>query len=455
MNSALNWKGWFIILLVVGLGALAFVSVPRLETEPPRIAGPARLDIGQAGSTLDLEFVDDGTGLRNLQLRLVHSGGGQLVHEEDFPGGFLSSGNAGETHNVSVELEPRALRLADGPATLIVTARDRSLRNLGEGNRSEVSIRLNVDTKAPRIEAGGGLIYIYRGGAAAAAYRVSEATASDGVRVGDRFYPGYPAPGTEPSAGKRVAFFAVAVDAPAKPKIEFSAIDLAGNETRASLRTKLFERNFPEERLYLSSNFFDRVVPPLAENVGVSAPTNVQAFQLINREVRDKNEERIQSLIQNSDSEKHWTKSFTQLANSKVMSRFAEQRRYFTEGNEISQATHYGFDLASRAQASVGAANRGRVIFAGDLGIYGNCVLIDHGLGITSLYAHLTKIEVEVDQVIERNQTVGTTGATGLAGGDHLHFAILISGTYVDPIEWWDPQWVKSHIDARLEGASS
>jgi murein DD-endopeptidase MepM/ murein hydrolase activator NlpD len=135
------------------------------------------------------------------------------------------------------------------------------------------------------------------------------------------------------------------------------------------------------------------------------------------------------------------------------MSRFAEQRRYFTEGNEISQATHYGFDLASHAQASIGAANRGRVVFAGDLGIYGNCVLVDHGMGMTSLYAHLTEITVQADQFVERNQSVGTSGATGLAGGDHLHFAILVGGTYVDPLEWWDANWIKSHVDARLQAS--
>ncbi|MFP8871333.1 MAG: M23 family metallopeptidase [Myxococcota bacterium] len=453
MNNTINWKGWLAILIAISLGAATFMVYPRLESDPPRIVGPAELSIGEAGTTLTLQFIDEGTGLRNLQLRMVHSGGGQVVFEENFPGAMLSSGNPGKIHEVSVDLEPRALRIADGPATLIVTARDFSLQNLGKGNRSEVGIRINVDTKAPRVEAGGGLIYIYRGGAAAATYNVSEATVSDGVRVGDRLYPGYPAPNTAPEAGKRVAFFAVAVNAPRNPKIEYEATDAAGNVGRANLRAKVFERNFSEERLYLSDKFFDRVVPPLAESVGVSAPTNVAAFQLINSEVRAKNEERIQSLIENSDPVKHWTKSFTQFANSKVMSRFAEQRRYFTEGNEISQATHYGFDLASHAKASIGAANRGRVFFAGDLGIYGNCVLVDHGMGLTSLYAHLSEITVQADQFVERNQSVGTSGATGLAGGDHLHFAILIGGTYVDPLEWWDANWIKSHVDARLQAS--
>jgi murein DD-endopeptidase MepM/ murein hydrolase activator NlpD len=99
----------------------------------------------------------------------------------------------------------------------------------------------------------------------------------------------------------------------------------------------------------------------------------------------------------------------------------------------------------------VGASNAGRVVFADELGIYGNCVLIDHGLGVSSLYGHLSRIDVAPGDVVQRGQTIGLTGQTGLAGGDHLHFAILVGDTYVDPIEWWDPKWIRDHIDARLE----
>jgi murein DD-endopeptidase MepM/ murein hydrolase activator NlpD len=247
-----------------------------------------------------------------------------------------------------------------------------------------------------------------------------------------------------------VAFFAVAVHAPADPVIEIQATDRANNSTRVRLRTKVFERRFPAERLSLSQRFFDRVIPGLSEKVGVSAPSNLEAFQIINREVRNHDEQRIQSLVVGSDALRHWSEPFVQLPNSKVMSRFAEHRRYFSGSEEISEATHYGFDLASHAAADVVAANRGRVIFAADLGIYGNCMLVDHGLGITTLYAHLTDFAVEVGEMVERKQVLGRTGTTGLAGGDHLHFAMLVGGTYVDPLEWWDARWIKSHVEVRL-----
>jgi murein DD-endopeptidase MepM/ murein hydrolase activator NlpD len=90
------------------------------------------------------------------------------------------------------------------------------------------------------------------------------------------------------------------------------------------------------------------------------------------------------------------------------------------------------------------------VIFAGDIGIYGNSVIIDHGMDLFSLYAHLSSIDVSAGDRVEKNDTLGFSGATGLAGGDHLHFAILLGGTYVEPLEWWDPLWVKTHVDAHL-----
>ncbi len=68
------------------------------------------------------------------------------------------------------------------------------------------------------------------------------------------------------------------------------------------------------------------------------------------------------------------------------------------------------------------------MVLAEFLGIYGNCVIVDHGMGLQSLYAHLSTIDVQVGQTVEQGQTLGRSGATGLAGGDHLHFTMLLGG---------------------------
>ena len=123
-----------------------------------------------------------------------------------------------------------------------------------------------------------------------------------------------------------------------------------------------------------------------------------------------------------------------------MTSRFAEHRSYFVDGEKISEAIHYGYDLASTAAAPITAANAGRVVYAGDLGIYGNCVLIDHGLGLATLYGHLSRIDVARGRPGRAGRRrsgsrarpawpAATTSTSRSSSGD----------SYVDPLEWWDP----------------
>ena len=189
-------------------------------------------------------------------------------------------------------------------------------------------------------------------------------------------------------------------------------------------------------------------MPRLAPQTAAGDPDS--AFHDVNTRVRAENEKRIRELIADSAAEPLFSGSLRQLANSKVTSRFGEKRIYMVDGRELSRAVHFGYDLASLSAAPVTAAAAGRVLFAGDLGIYGNCVVLDHGLGLASIYGHLSRLDVEAGARVEADQRLGLTGATGLAGGDHLHFATLVGNTYVDPIEWWDAKWVEDHVAPNL-----
>ena len=146
---------------------------------------------------------------------------------------------------------------------------------------------------------------------------------------------------------------------------------------------------------------------------------------------------------------------FHAFSNNAVESAFADQRTYIYKGKEVDQQVHLGFDLASFAGTPIVAANRGKVLFADELGIYGNCVIIDHGMGVQSLYAHLSSIDVKAGQTVEKEQTLGRSGMTGLAGGDHLHFTMLVNGHMVNPVEWWDSHWIEDRILRKLRGAAA
>ena len=102
----------------------------------------------------------------------------------------------------------------------------------------------------------------------------------------------------------------------------------------------------------------------------------------------------------------------------------------------------------------VEAANSGNVAFAGDLGIYGNTVIIDHGLGLFTLYGHLSSIDIKAGRF--RRQAPGSRqdGRDRLAAGDHLHFGIYLDGVAVLPVEWWDQKWIDDNVKPKLEGRS-
>jgi murein DD-endopeptidase MepM/ murein hydrolase activator NlpD len=336
-----------------------------------------------------------------------------------------------------------------------VKARDWSWRNSFRGNETLLQVPLKIDLKKPQIQIASGLTYVSRGGSGSVSYVVNEETTRDGVMVGENFYRGFVAPGADAASGRRFALFAVPTDAPKDAKIFVVAEDRAGNVANASWSVVLIERALPSANITLPQQFLETKVRDLADAAGIPQDDLIRAFDQINTELRAANEAKIREIVANPSESKLWSGSFSQLRNSEVTSKFAEQRSYFVDGQQISKATHYGYDLASTAGAPVEASNSGLVIFADDLGIYGNCVIIDHGMDLFSLYAHLSSMSISVGDRVEQNATLGLSGATGLAGGDHLHFAILLGGTYVEPLEWWDPTWVKTHVDAPLAAPAS
>jgi murein DD-endopeptidase MepM/ murein hydrolase activator NlpD len=91
------------------------------------------------------------------------------------------------------------------------------------------------------------------------------------------------------------------------------------------------------------------------------------------------------------------------------------------------------------------------VAWASDLGIYGNCIVVDHGYSLQSIYGHMSRIDVKVGDMVKKGQTMGIAGSTGLAGGVHVHFSMQIDGVQVNPREWWDDHWINDRILSKLK----
>jgi murein DD-endopeptidase MepM/ murein hydrolase activator NlpD len=443
------WLGLVLVILVCAAGAATWM---RCEGASPVLSGPERLHIGRAAQQIGVDAVDEGSGLRQLELRIAQGDSVRSLASRSVPGSLAMGGMRGATERIEATIDAKAAGLREGDARLIAGATDWSWSGWLSGNTTTLEIPITIDLTRPRLSIETGLTYVQRGGAGAVVYRSPEPLARDGVQVADAFFPARPFPG-DPK--RRFVLFAIPRDVEPSPRIKALAVDHAGNEASAGWPVNLKERKFDDVRIELSSAFLESKVRELAEDVEVDEEDPIKAFQIINRDVRARNEKQIREIVAKSGDEPLFDGAFVQMRNSAVTSRFAEHRSYYHAGEKVSEAIHFGYDLASTAGAPIEASNRGRVLFAAPLGIYGGCVILDHGLGLTSLYGHLSQIEVEEGDLVEKNGTLGRSGATGLAGGDHLHFAILVGDAYVDPTEWWDPKWVREKVMSRLGGGEA
>ena len=350
--------------------------------------------------------------------------------------------------------------IAPGPASVVLRATRSVLFGLRE---RESTVRLDIEARfdPPRLSVASSFHYINHGGAELILYHVTPPDAESGVRVGDRFFRGYPAAAAGVDSTDetlRVALFALLHDQELDAPMRLYARDGAGNEAEITFDHRVFPQRFRRSRITISDGFLEQVVPdivsrsesfktlPLPPDAG-----SLEQYLAINGGLRRLNADRIQALAANTANTKLWTEAFRQLANSQVESGFADHRTYVYDGREVDQQVHLGFDLAVTANVPVLAAASGRVIWADYLGIYGNCVIVDHGLGLQSLYAHLSSIGVQAGNSVVPDDELGRSGMTGLAGGDHLHFAILLNGWAVNPTEWWDPHWIADRITRKLE----
>jgi murein DD-endopeptidase MepM/ murein hydrolase activator NlpD len=235
--------------------------------------------------------------------------------------------------------------------------------------------------------------------------------------------------------------------------VRLFAEDDAGNRVEQPF-LDIFKTMPPRsDTIRLSDRFFDRVVPAIASQTPGfdSSGSLLDQYLRINGELRQAELDRVAALSLSSVPEILWSGAFVQMANSSLEANFAEQRSYIYEGREVDRQTHLGLDLASTARAPVPAPNSGRVVFAGWMSLYGNAVIIDHGYGLLSLCGHLSAVSVAEGDRVAKGDIVGSSGATGLAGGDHLHLEIFVHGQSVDPLEWLDAKWIQDRIGTKLQ----
>ena len=470
MRRWINSKRRVFAILVLAAAAIALLAWFRTGA-PPRVDITAELPGIGPRTPIAVKVAEPGRGLSRIAVELVQGDRRVPLEERRHqPRPFWAFwGPRVASDEIGVEVGSETVpELKQGQAVVRVIA-ERAATWLRSPDPVVRELELPVRLTPPQVRVTSSQIYLAQGGSAAVVYQVDATAASDGVRVAvppagggqtehagpaeHLWFPGYPLPGG--GEQDRFALFGAPHDLEDASGVVLVARDELGNELETEFLDRYLRRPLSTDTITLSDRFMAKVVPEiLARSPEVEDQGDLlESYLAINRDLRRKNTEALLALAERTTPRFLWHEPFRQLPNTQSMASFADRRTYLYEGREVDRQDHLGFDLASVRRAPVLAANRGVVLVAEYFGIYGNTVILDHGFGLMSLYAHLSSLDVRPGQEVARGQVLGATGETGLAGGDHLHFSMLLHGLQVNPLEWWDPRWIENRVAGKLGAA--
>jgi murein DD-endopeptidase MepM/ murein hydrolase activator NlpD len=430
----------FLILLGVAVLAVAgFGAFTIFEMGKPTISMEEIPDYIGTDTTLEMIVSDAKSGIRNIHLAVKQGGQEKDVLYTDYPRqGYMGPAGPVEVKEKQT-IDLKKLGLKEGAAEVVLEVRDYSLWGLFQGNLTRIAKDVTIDTKPPKITLLHATRYLKQGGAGIVIYQTSEDTQRHGVQINGIFYPGFPlADGRERT---HIAYLALPYEAASIVEPKIMAEDQAGNKTTASFSSTYKKANQKRDSITISDTFLTAKIPEFEEHYPEMKGDMIEKYLYTNRTLRDLNNKTIFDLCQKPSPVRLWKGAFGRMLGSPKAG-FADHRTYSYKEKPIDEQVHLGVDIASLERSEVKAAEAGKVIFTGYNGIYGEMVVLDHGQGVFSLYSHLSQINVTLDNEVAKDTVLGLTGTTGMAGGDHLHFSILINGIFVNPVEWWDPHWI-------------
>ncbi|MCP4971466.1 MAG: M23 family metallopeptidase [Arcobacter sp.] len=442
-NSSLK-NVFLLILTILVIAGSAFIYLsPALEKKAPKIVFDNN-GFWNLKDKLKVSLFDQ-SGIKSYKVYYINKTETILIEKK------IST----KQNSVEFDINGFSLPKKDEKIKLAIEVIDNSNWNFFQGNKSYEEFELNIDRTKPIANVIANSYNIKRGGSASVVVKVSDNNLSEKyISFNDKYkfelIPYY-----------KKDYYAAIIAWPIQVEdfdiINLVAIDKAQNKTITKVPLYIKNLKIKNDKIKISKKFINRVSIPVLKQSNISVPTNpTEIFVKLNKELRQKNIDTIRNeSIKNMNTsmiKKYSIKPFKRLKGSKTFAGFAERRKYFYEKEQIDEAWHLGMDWASIKHAPVKISNNGEVIFKDYLGIYGNTIIVDHKLGLQSLYAHASKFNVEKGQIVKRNQRIANTGSTGAVFGDHLHFGVLVQGIEVNPLEWMDKSWIKTRItDVLLE----
>jgi murein DD-endopeptidase MepM/ murein hydrolase activator NlpD len=339
----------------------------------------------------------------------------------------------------------KAPNLKEGDARIVVETDADDLA----GHTDSTSASVKVILAPPSVGPDDAQHYINQGGMELAVMTPGGSWSEAGVKVGRYTFRSFPLPGRP---GQRFAMFAYPWDLAENVTPMVFARNLAGTEATAPFWFKLFPKKFRTRDFPIDDALIAKLVNQIDPGGTLEpGPDMLSRFLKINGEMRRHDNQQLADLRFKTEEKILWNGPFLHWGKEESM--FADARNYMYKGKQVDHQVHLGFDLSDTANAPVHVANDGRVVWAADLGIYGNCVVVDHGYALQSIYGHMNRIDVKVGDLVKKNQSLGVAGATGLAGGVHVHFSMQIDGVQINPVEWWDEHWIHDRILSKLDPA--
>jgi murein DD-endopeptidase MepM/ murein hydrolase activator NlpD len=434
-------------LLLTAGGGYVFLNYfegvgPVIETEH------LNASIGKT-TPLSVSVSDTKSGVRSIRITLIQGQQEKQIFSKEFPKIKQNAADGHHKETVNVDINIKALSLKDGEALLSIEAVDYSMRRFMKGNVSLFTQKVLIDTKAPKVSIIHSERYIEPGGSGIVIYTVDDSI-SRGIMINDAFHPGFLL--LDESQKRYISYFAMPFDAVTLDRAFIKAIDSAGNITEKPFAPIVKGPKQKRDKINVSNGFLSKKIPEFESHYPEMSGTDVEKYMYANSKIRAMNNKKIHDLCMQPDSKRHWSGRFTRMAGSGKAG-FADHRTYYYNGKAIDKQVHLGMDIASTRHAGVKSAGAGKVIFSDYLGIYGNMIMVDHGQGVFSLYSHLSQSNVSPGDMVKQGDILGYTGTSGMAGGDHLHFSMLVNGIFVTPKEWWDQHWIDVTINGPVADA--
>ena len=425
-----------LLVVVIALVILLPIAFLAARSATPVIDLPSAVTYVGQSTPISIR-AQDPRGIRRLTASLEQNGTQYPVFEVAQP-----SKSPENTWNFTAGTKSTP-QLQQGKARLIVEATSNDLLR----KTARVEREVTVVTQPPTVSVDSDQHYLYLGMADLATFNVSGDWTEAGVLVGDQKFRAWPMPGSKPGL---FSMFAFAWNMPPDTVPVVYASNGTGNDVTSPLVFQFPKKEQPKyttHDLQVSDAFMQKVVGELDPHGTGDLATR---FVKINNEMRRANNKTLSDLQFKTADKFLWSQPFIRQSHSQAESTFADVRNYIYQGKKIDQQVHLGYDLAVTQHVGVQASNDGTVVYAAPLGIYGNCVVVDHGYGLQTIYGHLSKIDVHEGDMVKRGQVMGLSGQTGMAGGDHIHFAMQLDGVQIDAKEWWDEHWIHDHIAKRV-----